>query len=122
MNAPDTRSPTRSPTAHPAPACSAVRSTGLLSGAAGSSREHRDAETTPDTMGMRTTCIGAWPKPGYVKLPDCFNAPAGPDTAEPTRGWRAAMDALGEEREEIIARGVAEAVRGQVEAGAAARV
>ena len=68
-------------------------------------------------MGVRTTCIGAWPKPGYVKLPDWFNVPAGPDTADPTAGWQAAMDALGDEGREIIARGVAEAVHDQIEAG-----
>ena len=68
-------------------------------------------------MSIRTTCIGAWPKPGYVKLPDWFNLPAGPDTADPTAGWQAAMDALGEEGGEIIARGVAEAVHDQIEAG-----
>ena len=68
-------------------------------------------------MGIRTTCIGAWPKPEYVKLPDWFNVPAGPDTADPTAGWQAAMDALGDEGREIIARGVAEAVHDQIEAG-----
>jgi len=68
-------------------------------------------------MGLKTTCIGAYPKPDYVRLPDWFNIPAGPDTADPTRQWAAAMAALGDDAEEIIARGVEEAVRDQVEAG-----
>lgn len=68
-------------------------------------------------MGLKTTCIGAYPKPDYVKLPDWFNIPAGPDTADPTKQWFAAMAALGEDAEDIITRGVGEAVRDQVDAG-----
>lgn len=68
-------------------------------------------------MSILTTCIGAYPKPGYVKLPDWFSIPAGPDTAEPTKRWATAMKQLGEDAESVIARGVAQAVREQVEAG-----
>lgn len=64
-----------------------------------------------------TTCIGAYPKPDYVKLPDWFNIPAGPDTADPTKQWAAAMAAMGPEAEDIITKGVGEAVREQVDAG-----
>ena len=31
-------------------------------------------------MPLLTTCIGAYPKPDFVKLPDWFNHPDGPDT------------------------------------------
>lgn len=68
-------------------------------------------------MAIKTTCIGAYPKPGYVRLPDWFNIPAGPDTADPTKQWAAAMAAMGDGAEEVIARGVGEAVRDQVDAG-----
>ena len=68
-------------------------------------------------MGLLTTCIGAYPKPDYVKLPDWFNIPAGPDTSNPTRLWAAAMEAMGPDAEEIITRGVAEVVKDQVDAG-----
>jgi len=68
-------------------------------------------------MALKTTCIGAYPKPDYVRLPDWFNIPAGPDTADPTRQWAAAMAVLGDDAEEIISRGVEEAVRDQVDAG-----
>ncbi len=68
-------------------------------------------------MGLMTTCIGAYPKPDYVNLPDWFNIPAGPDTADPTMQWSAAMAALGDDAEDIITRGVGEAVRDQVDAG-----
>jgi 5-methyltetrahydropteroyltriglutamate--homocysteine methyltransferase len=67
-------------------------------------------------MPLQTTCIGAFPKPGYVRLPDWFNLPPG-DTANPTRQWQAALEALGPEAGKIIERGVGEAVRAQVEAG-----
>lgn len=68
-------------------------------------------------MALLTTCIGAYPKPDYVKLPDWFNIPAGPDTADPTKQWTAAMAALGPEAEAVITRGVGEAVQDQVDAG-----
>ena len=50
-------------------------------------------------------------------MPDWFNIPAGPDTAEPTKRWAAAMKQLGDDADAIIARGVAQAVREQVDAG-----
>ncbi len=68
-------------------------------------------------MKITTTCIGAYPKPDYVRLPDWFNIPAGPDTADPTRLWQQAMSDMGADAWEIIERGVAEAVADQVEAG-----
>ena len=68
-------------------------------------------------MPLATTTIGAWPKPEYVRLPDWFKHPDGPDTADPTRGWAAAMEALGDDAEAVIARGVAEAIEHQVGAG-----
>jgi hypothetical protein len=42
-------------------------------------------------MAIKTTCIGAYPKPDFVKLPDWFNHPDGPDTADPTALWERAM-------------------------------
>ncbi|UCH40260.1 MAG: hypothetical protein JSU67_00710 [Gammaproteobacteria bacterium] len=38
-----------------------------------------------DHMAIQTTCIGAYPKPDFVKLPDWSNNPEGPDTADPTK-------------------------------------
>ena len=68
-------------------------------------------------MSLLTTTIGAWPKPDYVRLPDWFTHPEGPDAADPTGGWAKAMEALGDEAEGIIARGVGEAIDDQVSAG-----
>ncbi|MEM7563903.1 MAG: 5-methyltetrahydropteroyltriglutamate--homocysteine methyltransferase, partial [Pseudomonadota bacterium] len=68
-------------------------------------------------MTIKTTCIGAYPKPSYVKLPDWFNDPSGPDTADPTGGWESAMDAMGEDAQLLIDRGIQEAINDQVYAG-----
>ncbi len=68
-------------------------------------------------MTIKTTCIGAYPKPGYVKLPDWFNHPDGPDTADPTALWEKAMAHLGADAESIISRGVAEAIADQISCG-----
>lgn len=68
-------------------------------------------------MSLLTTCIGAYPKPDYVKLPDWFNHPAGPDTADPTKQWLDAMAALGRRASGIIEQGIKQAVTEQVECG-----
>ena len=68
-------------------------------------------------MSLKTTTIGAYPKPEYVRLPDWFSIPDGPDSADPTATWAEAMKALGPDAEEILRRGVGEAVCDQVGAG-----
>ncbi len=68
-------------------------------------------------MGLTTTCIGAYPKPEIVKLPDWFTIADGPDSADPTKQWAQAMDDLGPEATEIINRGIGEAIADQVECG-----
>ncbi len=68
-------------------------------------------------MSILTTCIGAYPKPDFVKLPDWFNIAAGPDTAEPTKRWARAMQQMGEDAEAIITRGVGQVIADQVDAG-----
>lgn len=68
-------------------------------------------------MKLTTTCIGAFPKPAYVRLPDWFNQPEGPDTANPTAGWAGAMAAMGREAESILTRATAEVVADQIQAG-----
>ena len=69
------------------------------------------------TMSLLTMCIGAYPKPDYVKLPDWFNIPEGPDTADPTKRWLHALAELGEQGPEIIKKGINEAVQDQVDCG-----
>ena len=75
------------------------------------------SKPTTEMTGIVTTCIGAYPKPEYVKLPDWFSIAAGPDTAEPTKRWARAMQQMGGDAEAIIARGVEQVVGDQVEAG-----
>ena len=65
-------------------------------------------------MGLLTTTIGAYPKPGYVNLPDWFDDL---DKSEPTEGWAEAIEAMGKDAESIIEKGTHEAVRDQVDAG-----
>ena len=68
-------------------------------------------------MPLKTTCIGAYPKPDFVKLPDWFNIPAGPDTADPTMEWAAAIEAMGDDADAIITRGIAQVIADQLDAG-----
>lgn len=69
------------------------------------------------SMPIRTTCIGAYPKPDFVELPDWFNLPAGPDTSDPTRLWKDAMADLGPEADAIITKGVQQVLEDQISAG-----
>ena len=66
---------------------------------------------------MLTTTIGAYPKPDYLALPDWFNIPAGPDTADPTGAWKSAYDALGADASAIVERAVREVIDDQLRAG-----
>jgi len=68
-------------------------------------------------MPLQTTCIGAYPKPEFVRLPDWFNCEAGPDTANPTMQWQDALEAMGPDAPAIIDKGVAQAINDQVGAG-----
>ncbi len=68
-------------------------------------------------MAIKTTCIGAYPKPDFVKLPDWFTIAGGPDAADPTRHWKEAMQALGDDAEATISRGVKHAIDDQISAG-----
>ena len=66
---------------------------------------------------MFTTTIGAYPKPDDLPLPDWFRAPGGPDTDQPTEGWRRAMETLGADAEAVLSRATAQVVQDQVDAG-----
>ena len=67
-------------------------------------------------MGILTTTIGSYPKPDYVAIPDELSDRPGM-MQHPTRGYEEALRALGDEAEEIFARGTREAVLDQVAAG-----
>ena len=64
---------------------------------------------------MKTTTIGAYPKPDYLDLPDWFRKGTG--TADPTIGFLEAVNALGEEAEELFRRAARDVIRDQEAAG-----
>ncbi len=66
---------------------------------------------------MLTTCIGAYPKPDFLNLPDWFNLPDGPDSANPTKSWEAALAALGDSADETIKAASQQVMGDQVDAG-----
>ena len=68
-------------------------------------------------MSILTTCIGAYPKPDYLALPDWFNQPEGLDSSDPTELWQQAFEALGTDAENILKRAVEDVINQQVDAG-----
>ena len=66
---------------------------------------------------MRTTTIGAYPKPDYVPLPDWFRAPERTDTPDPTRGWAEAWREWGAQLEPLLDRATREVVAEQAALG-----
>lgn len=65
---------------------------------------------------MLTTCIGAYPKPDFVKLPDWFGLPAS-EGVTATKNWADAMRRMGSDAEAILSRGVEHVLTKQIEAG-----
>ncbi len=66
---------------------------------------------------LQTTCIGAYPKPDFVRIPDWFCGPEGPDQRDPTGAWVEAVRDLGEGVEEVLDRGCAQVIADQEQAG-----
>ena len=62
---------------------------------------------------IKTTCIGAYPKPDFVDLPDWFNGVDGTDTSHPTRDWAQAMAAMDANADDVLERGVAQVLADQ---------
>ena len=67
-------------------------------------------------MAIITTTIGAFPKPYYVPTPDWFRD-GGAGIANPTEAYQKYLANLPDNIEEILDRGIREAVLDQVEAG-----
>jgi 5-methyltetrahydropteroyltriglutamate--homocysteine methyltransferase len=67
-------------------------------------------------MPLRTTTIGAYPKPDYVPVIDWFAADA-MTTSLPTAGYQTALEAMGEAAEEVFTRAAAEVIGDQVACG-----
>lgn len=68
-------------------------------------------------MPIKTTTIGAYPKPDYVPIIDWFRAEDGPDSAQPTESYETTMREMGENAEPLFARAAAEVIADQVAAG-----
>jgi 5-methyltetrahydropteroyltriglutamate--homocysteine methyltransferase len=66
---------------------------------------------------MRTTTIGAYPKPDYVPIRDWFQAENGTDTADPTAGYAETLSARAGDIEAVLYRATAEVVREQDDLG-----
>lgn len=70
-------------------------------------------------MTLRTTCIGAYPKPDYLPIRDWFQVDGGLSStgADVTRGYTDAMREADEQTEALFIRATGEAISDQVEAG-----
>ncbi|MCB2102029.1 MAG: cobalamin-independent methionine synthase II family protein [Rhodobacterales bacterium] len=68
-------------------------------------------------MAIRTTTIGAYPKPDFIPIVDWFRAEGGMDTADPTAAYLDGLKAMGDEAEALFARGAREIIQDQVSAG-----
>ena len=67
---------------------------------------------------MLTTTIGAYPKPAYVDIPDWFSGFTPDECTELTKAYNAKISTeSSSELAQMIARGVADVVRDQVDAG-----
>jgi 5-methyltetrahydropteroyltriglutamate--homocysteine methyltransferase len=67
-------------------------------------------------MALKTTTIGAYPKPDYIPLPDWFDT-GHADSSAATRAYREALRDMGEAAEATFARGVKQVIEDQVSAG-----
>jgi 5-methyltetrahydropteroyltriglutamate--homocysteine methyltransferase len=67
--------------------------------------------------GIKTTTIGAYPKPDYVPIQDWFTAPEGMTTANATIAYENALKRAGIDAEAAFVRAAAEVISDQVEAG-----
>lgn len=70
------------------------------------------------SMRLRTTTIGAFPKPAYVPITDWFQGAEGPDTVSPTEGYSSQMAKVAaDEAEALFLRAAEEVIADQVAAG-----
>ncbi len=67
-------------------------------------------------MALKTTTIGAFPKPDYIPVPDWFHT-GHLDSSAATRAYERVLAEMGDAREQTFARGVKEVIEDQVAAG-----
>jgi len=68
-------------------------------------------------MPLKTTCIGAFPKPDCLPVFDWFQADGGPDTAHPTARYAAAIEEMGATAEAQFVEAARQVIDDQVAAG-----
>ncbi len=68
-------------------------------------------------MAIKTTCIGAFPKPDCLPEFDWFQADGGPDTAHPTARYAAAIKEMGAAAEDRFIEAARRVIDDQVSAG-----
>jgi len=68
-------------------------------------------------MPIITTCIGAFPKPDYVKIPDWFASHTNPEAGSAIKQWADALANLGPDAEALLDRAIKEVITDQVDAG-----
>jgi len=69
-------------------------------------------------MSVRTTTIGAFPKPDFLDVTDWFDQEAGgPDSTDPTQRYSEDLERLGDEAEAQFVRAADAVIRDQVAAG-----
>ena len=66
---------------------------------------------------MKTTVIGAYPKPNYLKITDWFNTTGGTDTANPTKLYEDEIRKMGNEAEAIFKKAASEVIKDQLDCG-----
>ena len=67
-------------------------------------------------MSLKTTTIGAYPKPSCIPVLDWF-AEGEMTSSAPTTSYERTIAAMGDEADEIFARGIKEVIDDQVQAG-----
>ncbi|MEQ8666992.1 MAG: cobalamin-independent methionine synthase II family protein [Rhodospirillales bacterium] len=68
-------------------------------------------------MTLKTTCIGAYPKPDYVPVQDWFQVEDGMSTSKVTQRYAEDLARAGEEAESLFGKATAEAVADQIACG-----
>ena len=63
---------------------------------------------------MKTTVIGAYPKPKYIKITDWFNAIGGTDNPNPTKNYKNEINKMGNSAEKLFYRATKEIILDQI--------
>jgi 5-methyltetrahydropteroyltriglutamate--homocysteine methyltransferase len=68
-------------------------------------------------MSIKTTVIGAYPKPDYLPVTDWFRNDEGPDNRAPTAQYEAEVAAMGDVGESLFQRAAGDVIADQIAAG-----